>query len=198
MADTHEISQLILRERQGRDRGWWDQMRDAFFPDSTVNLSWFSGGGHEFVARSAEMNGRGDRAVHRLSPPVVHVDGHRAYAEVSTAVELRVTFDTRPADLISYTRLNYRLERRNVRWGVISLDAIYERDTLTPAVPGQGIVIDPGALAGFRPSYSLIAYHLAQRGYTIGPDLLGDDRPDEVDAFYAAVWAWLKDEPANS
>jgi hypothetical protein len=53
-------------------------------------------------------------------------------------------------------------------------------------------------LAGFRPSYSLIAYHLAQRGYTIGTDLLGDDRPDDVDSFYAAVWAWLKDEPTTS
>jgi len=196
--DTDEISQLILRERQGRDRGWWDQMREAFLPDSAVSLSWFSGTGSDFVARSQDMSGRGDRAVHRLSPPVVHVHGDRAYAELSTAIEFRITLDSRPADLTSYTRLNYRLERRDGRWGVLFLDAIYERDTLSPVIPGDSLAVDRAALKDFRPSYALISYHLNQRGYAVRTDLLGDDRPEQVDAFYAEVWAWLKKEPAGS
>lgn len=35
--DANEVVQLILRERQGRDRGWWDQMRDTYAEDSVVD-----------------------------------------------------------------------------------------------------------------------------------------------------------------
>ncbi|MEU7588303.1 hypothetical protein AB0A95_18665 [Micromonospora sp. NPDC049230] len=52
MSDAGNIAQLTLRERQGRDRGWWQQTQDAFLPESTVRLSWFRGTGPEFVARS--------------------------------------------------------------------------------------------------------------------------------------------------
>ena len=38
-----EISQLVLRERQGRDRGWWDQIRSCLAEDASVRLSWFRG-----------------------------------------------------------------------------------------------------------------------------------------------------------
>src|ERR1700753_3238229 len=44
-----EISQLLLGERQARDRGWWDRMRAAYAPDSAVRLSWFPGTGPELV-----------------------------------------------------------------------------------------------------------------------------------------------------
>jgi hypothetical protein len=36
VSDTEEITQLILRERQGRDRGWWAEMEQAFWPDLGV------------------------------------------------------------------------------------------------------------------------------------------------------------------
>lgn len=194
MTDVDEISQLVLRERQGRDRGWWEQMRAAFLPDARVHLSWFTGSGADFVTRSVAMSGRGDRSVHRMSPPVVHVRGDRAYLEAATAVEFRVDIDGTAADLISYTRLNYRLARRDGRWGVLSLDAIYERDTLTPVVPGERVALGADALTGRRPSYALIAHCLDRKGYPVGDDLLGDDRPDEVAAFYADLWAWLEPE----
>lgn len=29
MDDVTEITQLVLKERQGRDRGWWEQMAAA-------------------------------------------------------------------------------------------------------------------------------------------------------------------------
>jgi hypothetical protein len=83
--DVVEIEQLILHERQGRDCGWWQQMRDALAEDSTVNLSWYTGDGAGFVDGSERMSSHGDKAVHRLSPPIVHVHVHdnRAIADVS-------------------------------------------------------------------------------------------------------------------
>lgn len=191
MNDIADVTQLILHERQGRDRGWWVQMNSAFLQDSTVKLSWFDGSGPDFVAASENMSGRGDRSVHRMAAPVVHVVEDRGYVEVATAVEFQITLSGTAADLISYTRLNYRVKRETGRWGIFSLDGIYERDTLTSSLPGQTVTIDPVKLEKFRSSYSLIAYYLETRGYIVCSDLLGDDQPEKVTAFYDGVKEWL-------
>jgi hypothetical protein len=180
-----------MHERQGRDRGWFDQMRAAYRPDSTVRLSWFTGNGLDFVDQTEEMNSRAGYSVHRLCPPSVRVREDRAHAETSVTVEFQVTFDGIPAHLVSYTRANCRLLKENGAWGLLTLDSIYERATLTPAIPGQSIVVDPEEVAGLRPSYALVALYLKRQGFSIPTDLLGDDRPEEVAAFYQELNSWL-------
>ncbi len=191
MSDATEITQLFLQERQGRDRGWWDQMRLAYRQDSIVRLSWFTGSGPDFVDLSEEMNSRAGRSVHRLCPPCVRVRENRAHAEASASIEFQVVFDGVPAHLVSYTRVNCRLLKENGKWGILTLDSIYERDTLTPAIPGQALVVDPDEVAGLRPSYALLALYLQRQGFSIGMDLLGDDRPDDAAAFYQDLNSWL-------
>ncbi|MFJ8844778.1 nuclear transport factor 2 family protein [Streptomyces cyaneofuscatus] len=192
MTDIDAITQTVLRERQGRDRGWWDRMKACYWPDSTVSLSWYEGDGPGFVDASAAMAGRGDASVHRLSPPVVQVVGGRAFVEVPAAIEVRTAVDGVTADLVSRTRILYRLERRDGRWGIVALDCVYERDTLTPAFPGGQLTVRPEDLAPYRPSYAVLAWHLARRGYEVGADLLGDDRPERTAAFYAETMEWLQ------
>ena len=187
MDDLSSVTQLVLHERQGRDRGWWAQMLACFWPDATVKLSWIDASGTDFVRRSKEMSGRGDRSVHRLGPPTVHLQGDRALVELPAGVEFRVDWDGVPADLISYTRLNYRLERRADKWKIKALDAIYERDTLTPRLPGQLLTVEH---LGDRDPYALVALYLTRRGYSVG-DLLADDQPEKVEAFYADAFGWL-------
>ena len=51
MNDIAEVTQVVLRERRARDRGWWDQMRECIAPDAQIRLSWFRGSG-DFVAES--------------------------------------------------------------------------------------------------------------------------------------------------
>jgi hypothetical protein len=69
------VTQVVLNERQGRDRGWWDLMRDLYWPDSRVKLSWYDGPGAGFVDDSAAMAERGSVALHHLYSPSVHVRG---------------------------------------------------------------------------------------------------------------------------
>jgi hypothetical protein len=190
-SDVTEITQLVLRERQGRDRGWWDQMRSCFTEDATVRLSWFRGSGAGFVAESEKMAGRGDTAVHRLSPPVVHHHGDRALVELPAVIEMRTVLDGIEVDLASAARLNYRVERRDGRWLVASFDPVYERDSLAAAHPGVRLAVGPADLTGYRPSYRFLSYVLSRRGYTIGDDLYGDDRPGQATAFYDAARVWL-------
>ena len=185
--DIALITQVVLAERQGRDRGWWDQMAAAFWPDSTVRLSWYDGDGAGFVAGSAAMAARGAVALHRVFAPVVQVRGSRAAVELSVAMRLQVEIDGVAGDLVAHTRLNYRLERRDGEWRIVSLAAVYENVTLTPAVPGQVITIHPDELAGYRSSYAILAWNIAREGRTPNDTELGDDRPAEVAAFYDAT-----------
>src|SRR5580700_36326 len=76
--DTTAVSQLVLRERFGRDLGLWEQMRDCYHDDSIVRISWMKGSGPEFVSHSKEMAQRGVRANHRLGPILVTLAGDRA------------------------------------------------------------------------------------------------------------------------
>lgn len=193
MTQESHIAQLILRERQGRDRGWWAQMADAYWPDSVVRLTWFHGTGPDFAAASEAMAGRGDLSVHRTSPSVVRVHDDRAWAETPAAIEVRTKVDGVLVDLTSYTRLVHRLEQREETWRISSLDVIYERDAVAPVVPGTPLPLSEDQLGRFRAPYAVLAWHLDRRGYPVDPDLLGDDRPAERDAFYARTAAWLHD-----
>jgi hypothetical protein len=102
-----------------------------------------------------------------------------------------------PAHLVSSTRLNYRLARCDDRRPVRRLDAIYERDTLTPAFPGDTVHVGGCDVAGFRTGYALLTHYLRGKGYSISDDLLGDDRPDGVRAFYEELLARLRAAQAH-
>lgn len=190
--DVTEITQVILKERQGRDRGWFDQETDCFHEDSRVRITWFDGPAAEFVRRSREMYANGTRPSHRLAPPVVHVDGKRAVAEVPAEISAVHDFGGEEAYIVAYTRLLYRLESRADTWKITQLDCIYEHDTLVPVRYGATIELDPDILARFRPSYRYLGYHLHESGLPVRDDLFGDDRPDQLNALYDETFTWLK------
>lgn len=189
--DMSAVTQVVLHERQGRDRGWWDQMLKAYWPDSTVRLSWYDGDGPGFVAGSKVLKERGLTTLHSMYAPAVHVRSAKAHVEASTAVRAPLVVDGVRGDLVSYTRLNYRLERRGPEWRILSLDPIYEDTTLTPSIPGQRIDIPAEEFAQFRQSYAILAWELARSGRKMSEGLLGDDEPEPVAAFYATTLEWL-------
>jgi len=114
-------------------------MADCFTADSTVDMSWFTGSGPEFVRESKRMSdgGWGGHSVHRLSPPAIRVRGNRALAELPLAIEFRVSVGGIEADLTSYARSQYRAQLLGGSWRIVRITSIYERDTLVPSVPGS-------------------------------------------------------------
>lgn len=190
-ADLAAATQVVLYERQARDRGWWAQMAAAYWPDAVVNLMWYHGPASGFVSGSEEMFNAGGQPVHHMFAPVVHVDGAKAHVEAST-----VTWSTRDLDGVranfnTHMRLNYRVERRGEEWRILSMDCIYEYATVSAAAPGQVIEIPAEELARFRPSYAVLAWHQTQRGVAVSSEELGVDRPDEVARFYRETRDWL-------
>ncbi|WP_113700021.1 nuclear transport factor 2 family protein [Nonomuraea lactucae] len=190
-----DVAQLVLRERQSRDRGWYDDMADCFADDAFVEMSWFSGTGADFVEATRAMAGRGDLAVHRLSPPAVRLHGNRALLELPLVIERRIDVDGVEADIASACRSQYRARRGpDGRWRIVRVTSIYEKDTLSATIPGARLDVDPEILATYRPSYRFLAWDLNRKGYDVGNDHLGDDRPDAVQRQYADEFAWLHEE----
>ena len=189
-ADVSAITQLILRERESRDLGRWERMKDCFWPDSLVRVSWFRGNGADFVAGSIDMARRGVPAKHRLGPVLVTLSGNRAVASLSGIIDLPVKIKGVEATLSTHSRFLYRAEKRERRWRIIGFDAIYMRDELTPTIPGQVITIDPKEVESLRPSYRLLLYYLKTQGYEVDSGLAGEDRPDLVEALNRELYGW--------
>jgi hypothetical protein len=74
-ADTSAITQLICKERERRDLGRWEDMRERSHADSQIRISWFRGNGADFVKGSIDMARRNMLAKHRLSPVRVVLAG---------------------------------------------------------------------------------------------------------------------------
>ncbi len=77
--DVSAVIQLILKERESRDLGCWDYMRDCFHPDAQVRVSWFRGSAADFIRGSVDMASRMVNR-HRLAPIHVVLSGNRAVA----------------------------------------------------------------------------------------------------------------------
>ncbi|HXX19124.1 MAG TPA: nuclear transport factor 2 family protein [Candidatus Acidoferrum sp.] len=189
-ADITTITQLILRERESRDLQRWNTMRDCFWPDSLIRVSWFRGNGPDFVAGSIDMAKRGVPAKHRLGPILVRLADNRSVASLSGIIDLPVKLNGVEATLSTHSRFLYRAERRNGEWRLFGFDAIYMRDELTPSISGQTISIDPSALKGFRPTYRMLCFYLKSQGFTIDSELPGEDRPDLVEALNRELFGW--------
>lgn len=193
MTRTDDVTaniQLVLREREGRDRCWWTQARACFHPDAQVNVGWFEGSAAEFVAGSEKMAAVGGNTAHKVAPPIVHLSGDRAVVVLSAVISSRAVIDGCELDLEADVRIVYRTERRNGDWRIAFMDCVYERDRLTPTVPGQAFRVPAAELAGLRPGYRMLAWSFARRGIEIRSDLLGDDEPERIAAFQHDVFAW--------
>jgi hypothetical protein len=192
--DLAVITQVVLRERQSRDRGWWDVMACQFWPDSRVDLSWYHGDGPGFVEASRRIYERGSRPLHRPFAPAIDLRGSRAHAEFTAQSWSTFEHRGRPLNLYCNMRLNYRLERRSGEWRIFGFTSIYEDAYITAQDARQTVDIDWEELGGFRKSYAALTWVLRQRGADVSQDELGVDRPDAVEAYYAATRAWLLQE----
>jgi hypothetical protein len=84
--------------------------------------------------------------------------------------------------LSAHARFLYRVERRGAEWRIMGFDAIYIRDELTPAIPGQSISISSEELKGSRSTYRMLSYFLKSQNYEVDSNLAGEDRSDLVEA----------------
>ncbi len=197
-ADISAITQLILSERESRDMGWWTRMGACFHPDARIRISWIDGDAQAFVRGSIDMAARGMKAKHRVGPPVVRVRGERAVASFPAIIDIPAMLSGVEVMLSSHARFLFRVERRRDGWRIAFFDAIYMRDELVAAIPGQTPPVSPEDVAGYRRSYRMLCHLLSLTGYVPSQDLAGEDRPETAAALLAEVYGWAGIEPDSA
>jgi len=158
-----------------------------------VRTTWFDGSIEDFVAASRrKMSGPGASAAkHWIFPTVLRINGDRALVESPAAIFDRLSFDGVEFDSFQYCRFVSRVVHSSAGWRLASFEGIYQRDHLRSVNPAEPLPVDWDVIKTLRPSYKFLAYTQLRRGYKVDPELLGDDRPDLVEAFYAREQRWL-------
>lgn len=191
--DVSAATQVVLRERQARDNGWWDRMLATYWSDSKVIVSWYQGSGPGFVYASRKLSQGGVVGKHRLMPPIVDIRGNKAHVEVGSRNWSQLQVDGKTINLNANIRINYLLEKRAGEWKIHLLQPVYEHSELTPDVPGQDFVIPPEELAHYRPSYAALSWALSRKGLTMSQQEVGIDKPDEEKALYDSIEQWMNE-----
>lgn len=192
LLDREELYDLVRRKRFARDQRHFDVMRDCFDDDAYIRTSWYDGrGGAAYVEATRKWMRSAGNSKHWAFPALAQVAGDRANVESPAMIFNRAMVDGVEVDFHVFCRFFSRAVRRNGVWKLVRFEVIFERDVMRAVNPGESPRIDTALLFSFRPSYRFLAYIQTSRGVTVNPDLLGDDRPDQLDAFHQNEARWL-------
>ncbi len=191
--DRVAIADLIQRERAARDSAAWDEMETYYHPDSTIEVAWFQGSGHEFVSATRKnWRSEGNINFHELGVAVITLGNGRAVAEMACTLHGFYQRDGIDMKGTGYIRLLWRAQKLNDRWLIAGLRALYIRDLLQPCNPNQQITLDEAELASYRQSYRFLTSTLTHLGRNPSDDLPGMDQPGTAEALRKAEHLWLQ------
>ena len=191
LLDRAEIFYLIRFESLCRDIKDWDGLVGSYVPGSPVRTTWFDGTIEEFAEASKEKMGAGSGAKHWVFPAKLHQNGGRAICESPAHISDRLTFEGVEFDVMAYVRFHSRVVLTDNGWRLNSFEGIYESDSVQPVNPADTLPIDWNIVNAMRPSYRFLGFCQAYRNYDVSQELLGDDRPDLLEAFYLAERKWV-------
>lgn len=190
--DREDLFDLVRRERFARDQRRFDVMSECFHKDAHVRTSWYDGhGGEAYVEATRKLMGRTGGGKHWVFPAFAQVNRDRATVESPAMIFSRATIDGIEVDFFVFCRFFSRAVREEGRWKIATFEVLFEKDVMKPVNPADPLPVDVAHLATLRPSYKFLAYFQQTRGVNVNPNLLGDDRPDELDAFHEGENRWL-------
>ncbi len=191
LLDRAEIFYLVRFESLCRDIGDWDGLVGSYVPGSPVRTTWFDGAIEAFAAALKAKTAAGNVTRHRVFPAKLHQRGGRAICESPANISERLILDGVELDVMAHVRFHSRLVLTEIGWRLNSFEAIYESDSMRPVNPADTLPIDWNPDIAMRPSYRFFGFCDASRNYDVSQDLLGDDRPDMLEAFYLAERNWV-------
>ena len=192
LLDRTEIFDLVRFERLCRDQRDFAGMVGCYVPNAPVRTSWFDGTVEDFAEASRKKMASGaSQAKHWIMPARLEIKNDRALVESPACIFDRLTFDGIEFDMFQYCRFFSRVIKTDLGWKLGSFEGIYQRDRLETVDPREELPVDWSIIATLRPSYKFMGYTQIKRGYKLNPELLGDDRPDLLQTFYAREQQWL-------
>ncbi len=191
VSDREAISDLINAWAYHRDRGNWDQLKDTFWPDGTISLSWFDGPFEQFVDSSKEMAEKGSPAKHMVDQPFIKINGNRAVSEANVTLLLRA-IGRLEIDLTTYLRFYDLVEKREGQWRISKRTAIYEKDRIDCLRPSLLLWIASffTNLKKYPKACRFTAFILEKGGYEMADNIV-EDQSDALKHLYKEGDAWL-------
>jgi len=192
MLDRQELSDLVRTERLWRDLGKWSEMASLYVEDSYARTTWFEGTGAEFAEASKDQAlNRSRHSKHPITPTHIEVVGDRATVESVAEIQNRSMVEGVEVDMTMYCRFFSRAVRTSDGWRLASFEGIYQKDSIVAVDPRDPLPVDWDEVRGYRDSYRIWTWSMRLKGYSVNQNLIGDDRPDLVAAFYRDAEEWL-------
>lgn len=146
-----------------RDLGEWDELRQLFHADGTIEVTWFEGPFGDFVDGSIRMGASDLQTKHLIGTPVVRLNGHKAIVETNAMIvgenvklQLGCSVHNRFYDLA---------EKRGGAWKLTRRQSVYDMGSFSfPAGPRE---IDPAVVARYPREYAALAYVLEKSGFPL-------------------------------
>ena len=189
--DYENINQLIIAERLYRVSHRNAEHSNCFAENAVIRTSWQSGGVSSFVGQRPNESSGESFNVNRCGGALIHLNKNRAFVEYPSTTIRNVTVNGEDAVLTSYMRLLYRVEKISGEWKIIEMISLNEADELRPLVPNTDLKINSQEVKNLRSSYRWLAYVRKNSGGEISENLLGVDRPQEVQQIYNEIFQWL-------
>ena len=192
ISDREAISELINGWIYHRDRGNWDQLRDTFWPEGTISLSWFDGQFEQFINSSKKMAEKGNPTKHILAQPFIKINGNRAVSEASVILLARRGNGPLEIDLTTYLRFYDLLEKREGVWRILKRTAIYEKDRMDCVRPSLLFWITNFFinLKKYPKACRFLGFALEKAGCEVAKNIV-EDPSEELDLLYKKSDEWL-------
>lgn len=162
LQDRQQLNDL-MNGWMHRDLGEWDQLRNLFHSDGTIEITWFEGLGSDFVDGSIRMGASDVRTKHLIAAPVItfNASGSKAILEtnamiIAENVKLNVGCEC-------HNRFYDMAEKRDGVWRLFRRQSIYDMGTFT--FPLGLVEIDQTVVSKYPREYATLAYVLEKSGF---------------------------------
>jgi len=171
-----------------RDLGEWDQLRELFHPDATVEITWFEGSAGDFIDGSQRMGASDLRTKHLITSPAITFNGDRALVQTNAMIVAENT----ALDLgcNAHNRFWDRVEKRDGVWRIARRESSYDMSCFT--FLGRVQEVDQETVRRYPREYAALAYLLERSGFHISREFPTRGSQLEAD-MKAAGTAWLNE-----
>ncbi len=180
LEDRQLIRELIDAWVIWRDGGDFERLAALWRPDGFIMTTWCEATAPEFIERSRRAWEGGNQVFHTVNGTYVEIEGERAIALTKMQIIQRAPVHGVLVDVSCRGRFCDALEKQDGRWGLLSRQAIYEGDGMTPVEMGAEVKLDPELLATFPQGYRHLGYLQTLAGLPVNKNLPGSRQAVEL------------------
>lgn len=148
-----------------RDLAEWEQLRNLFHPNGTIEITWFEGTASDFVDSSIRMGVSDVRTKHLIGTPIVTFNAGATKAIVETNAMIIADNVTLNLGCIGHNRFYDMAEKRDGVWKLRHRQSIYDMSSFT--FPLGIVEIDQTTVAKYPREYAALGYLLEKSGFPV-------------------------------